>query len=203
MTLRVYKIMTMQTGDINELCDSIYFAGCTVGCSFCFNKEIADSLGTEMTYKEIIDSLSGVEWVCLMGGEPFEQKDNIIHLIYLLHNANKKVCLFTSHLDAWSYVHGRMQIDHIHIDLKLTKRSANDPVTIPFLNIFTISYGVVALNLDEWFFLDGMKGLQHFPIYLKSNLLNPEQDGKREYEILKRNGFLNLHMNEKINVGRH
>lgn len=156
----VNKIRKMQTGDINHICDSIYFQGCSVGCPYCFNKETWDKKnGIEMTEDKLISKLSRVKWVCLMGGEPAEQNiGDIKKLIDRLHKLNKKVVLFTSYVNAPKDI---PNADHYHIDVKVWDRT-------PAVPHDKTSYGVVSIICDEKDYKLCFRNITDKPIYIKS-----------------------------------
>lgn len=101
----------MTNGDINHLSDTIFFSGCSVGCEFCFNKDLWVQKDKDlMSSKEIISFMSR-EYICLIGGEPCEQ--DIDPLVDKLFYLDKKVILFTSHTNNLP-----CNCYYYHIDLK-------------------------------------------------------------------------------------
>ncbi len=67
----------------------VRFTGCNLRCSWCDTK-YAFYEGEEMEIDDIVKKIeqSGMEWVCLTGGEPLIQKD-IYRLIYRIVNDHK------------------------------------------------------------------------------------------------------------------
>lgn len=74
----------------------IRLQGCDVGCYFCdtkFTWKESDAITREEDIvKRVIDS--GVEWTCITGGEPMEQR--LFKLVQLLHSEGIKIQIETS-----------------------------------------------------------------------------------------------------------
>lgn len=156
--LSVKVINTIQVGDLNVLSDDIYFRGCSKQCKYCFNPELRDSIGNNMTVKDIINNLSFAEWVCLMGGEPMEQDLlELKKLVDTLHGIGKKVCVFTSYPDPWKYI----TADHYHIHINQTSLNEKVPKNV--------SLGLVSYNLTEDIMTDKLACVNRdIPIYVKT-----------------------------------
>ncbi len=196
MTLRVHRIDNMQTADINHLSDNIYFAGCSVDCPFCFNKEVAQSEGKSATIPDILDSLSDIEWVCFMGGDPLDQDHKQLkELSTVLHKFGKKVCIFTAWKQPWLYV----KADHYHIDVKVFKRRmyVRPPQT---MMAESVSYGVVSQNYSDMNTRLAFMDLLNHAIYVKTDLMDKSHDGQNEYQSLKSMGAINIYIDKKIDV---
>ena len=189
----------MQTGDINHVADNIYFSECNVDCPYCFNPEVNRTVGKLMTKEEIYNSLSNVQWVCLMGGEPLYLNVDTLHeLVRYLRRKGKKVVLFTSRQRPWSWI----AADHYHIDVKVWKGDVvhGHEFNTHHGEVTTVSYGLVACGYKDHVLRDAFQYAGDTPIYVKSNLVWPEHDGKREYETLNRMHASKVYINRKIEV---
>jgi 7-carboxy-7-deazaguanine synthase len=68
----------------------VRFAGCNLHCTWCDTQySLNDPQGVEMTSEEIIRVViaSGMRYVCITGGEPMLQKDELVSLIAAIHDA--------------------------------------------------------------------------------------------------------------------
>jgi anaerobic ribonucleoside-triphosphate reductase activating protein len=68
----------------NKIAVAIYFAGCTLRCKGCQNRELWDPASGELTSaQEILEKISRhplAEYVVFLGGEPTDQMDFLVHL---------------------------------------------------------------------------------------------------------------------------
>ncbi len=86
--MRIYSIFNSVNGEvcdagIGSVCTFIRFAGCSANCSYC-DTEYAKSKnsGTEMTIGEVMEVVhhTGCKNITITGGEPMEQKQNLLIL---------------------------------------------------------------------------------------------------------------------------
>jgi anaerobic ribonucleoside-triphosphate reductase activating protein len=68
----------------------VFFQGCTLGCPGCFNSETHAFRGAEVTVDAVVEQVLGahkehpLEGVTFSGGEPMQQADSLLTLIYTL-----------------------------------------------------------------------------------------------------------------------
>ena len=153
----IAKIETMQTGDATEMTDNIWFSGCSRHCPSCHNKNLWFKQGTYYTAEALIEQLSGIRWVALMGGEPMEQKETG-DLIIKLKDAGKKVLLFSTYVPV-NYP------DHLHLhllpDVKYLITNG-----LPF----TVSVTIVIDELPMEKFIEMLGNVYEFiDLYIRSN----------------------------------
>jgi anaerobic ribonucleoside-triphosphate reductase activating protein len=82
---------------------TIWFAGCTLGCEDCFNKDLWErSNGIEYDVVEVVDKIMsatrrfGIKEVIFLGGEPTEQEEYDLTILAInLYNAGLKIWLYT------------------------------------------------------------------------------------------------------------
>lgn len=97
--LRVHEIFSTIQGegyDTGLPCTFIRLYGCSVGCSFCDQPQHINETKM-MTILEVIEEVEklGINYICLTGGEPLEQKDSM-NLINELTSRGYKVTIETS-----------------------------------------------------------------------------------------------------------
>ncbi len=79
---------------------AVWVQGCSIGCQGCFNPQLWDAVGGEaLTPAELFDHLDpeAVEGVTLLGGEPFEQADQMADFAELVQAAGLTVMTFTGY----------------------------------------------------------------------------------------------------------
>jgi anaerobic ribonucleoside-triphosphate reductase activating protein len=89
----------MINGGPDNVAHTIFFAGCSRGCTGCHNESLQpkDS-GTEVDVNFVIADMFRNEvatCVVLTGGEPMEQVDALIEIAQAAKDTNKKVWLYT------------------------------------------------------------------------------------------------------------
>ena len=97
--MKIYRIIKNTTveGPGKRFC--IWVQGCSRHCQGCFAKETWDfSLGVSYSVSELFEMIkkqNNIEGVTFLGGEPFEQKDELLELIKLVKCENLSVVCFT------------------------------------------------------------------------------------------------------------
>lgn len=97
--MRIYKIIerTFVEGPGERFC--IWVQGCSKHCEGCFAKETWDiSSGEEYSVSELfamIKSQKNIEGVTFLGGEPFEQKEELLNLSKLIKKEKLSIVCFT------------------------------------------------------------------------------------------------------------
>lgn len=97
--MKIYKIIerTCVEGPGERFC--IWVQGCSRHCDGCFAKATWDfSSGEEFSVNELfemIKSQKNIEGVTFLGGEPFEQKEELLKLAKLIKTENLSVVCFT------------------------------------------------------------------------------------------------------------
>lgn len=88
--MRVYEIFTSFQGEGNNQgrrCTFLRLAGCNLDCRWCDTPHARDpGAGIEMSKDEIIDAIqeNGVGYVCITGGEPLLQMENLLVVLRTL-----------------------------------------------------------------------------------------------------------------------
>ena len=80
-------------------CMVVRFAGCNLHCAWCDTRySLNDSQGVEMTPEEIMQAVleSGMRYVCITGGEPLLQKEDLVPLLAAMHEADVLVDIETN-----------------------------------------------------------------------------------------------------------
>ena len=80
-------------------CMFVRFAGCNLHCAWCDTRySLNDSQGVEMTPEEIMQAVleSGMRYVCITGGEPLLQKEDLVPLLAAMHEADVLVDIETN-----------------------------------------------------------------------------------------------------------
>ena len=100
--LDVYKVIENTTveGPGNRFC--IWVQGCHKKCPGCWAKETwAFGCGKKYSVDEIFDLIkaqNNIEGVTFLGGEPFEQSDELLKLAKMVKSINLSVVCFTGYL---------------------------------------------------------------------------------------------------------
>jgi 7-carboxy-7-deazaguanine synthase len=103
--MRIFSIFSSINGEIcnthqGSVCTFVRLAGCSVGCTFCDTKYAqGEDSGNEMTILEVADAVAliGNRNVTITGGEPMEQKRQLVELIsLLLDNPKHHISIETS-----------------------------------------------------------------------------------------------------------
>lgn len=80
-------------------CMFVRFAGCNLHCAWCDTRySLNNSQGIEMTPEEVMQAViaSGMRYVCITGGEPLLQKEELVPLIAAMHEAGVAVDIETN-----------------------------------------------------------------------------------------------------------
>ena len=101
MTIGVYKILTNTRVEGPGIRFCIWTQGCKKRCPGCWAKETWSfdngvSYKIEDLYKMII-SEKNIEGVTFLGGEPFEQAEELSHLAKLIKSSNLSIVCFTGY----------------------------------------------------------------------------------------------------------
>lgn len=102
--MRIYSIFSSLNGEVcsmhqGSMCTFIRLSGCSVGCTYCDTQYAQDkNSGIELDLQTILDSvrLNGNINVTITGGEPMEQKEELIKLVQLLLGNNYNISIETS-----------------------------------------------------------------------------------------------------------
>jgi anaerobic ribonucleoside-triphosphate reductase activating protein len=101
MTICVYKILTNTRVEGPGIRFCIWTQGCKKHCPGCWAKETwsfdnGTSYNIETLYKMIV-SEKNIEGVTFLGGEPFEQAEELSHLAKLIKTNNLSIVCFTGY----------------------------------------------------------------------------------------------------------
>lgn len=101
-TLRIHRFLpfTRAEGPGNRAC--LWVQGCPIGCHGCFNpgtwsKEGGEEVAVDEIAERIL-SVSGIEGVTFLGGEPFEQAEALAVLGNRLRESGLSVMTFTGYI---------------------------------------------------------------------------------------------------------
>lgn len=96
----------------------IRFAGCNLSCLWCdTNYSHDENIGCEMTVEGVCNAVtdSGVSYVCITGGEPLLQKDELLKLLASLHEKNIMIDIETNGTQPFAEV---QRFANIEMDVK-------------------------------------------------------------------------------------
>ncbi len=198
----INRVEQMQVADINHIADVIYMEGCHNQCPFCFNKELWE-FKHNVNIDTIISQLSDIEYVCISGGEPLEQVNDLIELLKRI--PQKKVVLFTSGLtvipEYTDSIYGMVQ--HIHLDIKPIQLESPHHL-YPFRN--KISLGIVAdpRCVDFIHLYQSLRTMEGFGKYIRF-YIKPLNGVINDFTIklsewIRDLGYSNIFIGEKIKV---
>ena len=85
----------------------VFFQGCSLGCSGCFNPQTHPFHGTEITLDDLIQEVlrarqqHTLEGITFSGGEPMQQADSLLQLIQRLHEQAPELsfCIFSGYAE--------------------------------------------------------------------------------------------------------
>ena len=85
---------------INEPAFAIWFQGCSIRCKGCWNKHMWDSAGgDEIQLSELLMKIIKSEAPCvtILGGEPFDQYEDLYNLVVSIKSLGKNIILYTGY----------------------------------------------------------------------------------------------------------
>ena len=96
---RIARIFTSFIDVPDKVATAVYFAGCSLRCKGCQNKELWDpKSGTLMSDKEILEKVDNdlTDCVVFLGGEPTDQLDFLLHLCkHIKKRIKKPIMMYT------------------------------------------------------------------------------------------------------------
>lgn len=102
--MRYAKIKKMDIANGNGIRVSLFVQGCNFHCKGCFNKETWSFSGGKEWNKEIEDKFielcqkPHIQGVSILGGEPLQQDDDLLHLLQRIKTEVKKpISLWTGY----------------------------------------------------------------------------------------------------------
>jgi len=101
--MRIYKLLKETKAEGPGVRACIWVQGCSHGCGGCFAKHLWNpAKGEEITIDEVIAELesvlSKIEGITFLGGEPFEQADELWQIAKYIRDAGKSVITFTGYV---------------------------------------------------------------------------------------------------------
>jgi len=114
--IETFKSLQGEGGFQGEPCFFVRLAGCNLRCAWCDTKYSFDK-GTEVSVASIIDDIihSGFRYVCITGGEPLIQMEEVLTLAKELNNRGIIVSIETNGTKPFKNLHG---IASICMDVK-------------------------------------------------------------------------------------
>jgi len=106
-----------------NICSVIFISKCNFNCPFCYNPELVNDKGEELSKKEILDFLESkkklIDGVCITGGEPTLHKE-LPEFIKKIKEKNLKVKLDTNgnNPEMLNYLIQNKLVDYIAMDIK-------------------------------------------------------------------------------------
>ncbi|MFH0898145.1 MAG: 4Fe-4S single cluster domain-containing protein [bacterium] len=95
----IARIFTSFIDVPDKVATAVYFAGCSIRCKGCQNKDLWDQKsGTSMTDKELLEKIDNnlTDYVVFLGGEPTDQLDFLLHVCRQIKKEIKKpIALYT------------------------------------------------------------------------------------------------------------
>lgn len=102
--MRYAKIKKMDIANGPGIRVSLFVQGCNFHCKSCFNKETWDFDGGKEWTKEIEDEfiklckMPHIDAISILGGEPLQQDDDLLHLLQRLKKeVKKKISVWTGY----------------------------------------------------------------------------------------------------------
>ena len=102
MTLRLHAMEPASRANGPGLRAVLWFQGCTLGCSGCFNKATHDLGGgiqtdTVALERELRSNPHVIEGISISGGEPFQQPEALLDLLERLTNSGLSKLVFSGY----------------------------------------------------------------------------------------------------------
>lgn len=100
--MRIHKIIRKTKAEGPGTRFSVWVQGCSHRCQGCFAVDTWDfKKGTQLSAKQLVSEfmqeLDSVDGVTLLGGEPFEQADDVACFVRTVHDSGKSVIVFTGY----------------------------------------------------------------------------------------------------------
>jgi anaerobic ribonucleoside-triphosphate reductase activating protein len=97
---RIKRICTSFIDVPHKIAVAVYFAGCSIRCSGCQNKELWDPMsGEKMSADDVFKKIqqhSLAEYVVFLGGEPTDQMDFLMHVcMRVMQELHLPIALYT------------------------------------------------------------------------------------------------------------
>lgn len=91
---------TLGFGETDGISYNLYCTGCSLRCPGCHNKEMWDiNSGVNTPISEIIEDIKSnleiIDNVCILGGEPTDQEEDLLELLEALNNLSLGIWLYT------------------------------------------------------------------------------------------------------------
>ena len=80
----------------------IWTQGCSIRCKDCWNKEmwsfkVKNEISTKKLFKKIISEKTYIEGITILGGEPFDQYEELLNLIKQIRQTDLSIILYTGY----------------------------------------------------------------------------------------------------------
>ena len=100
MKVKIHAFETNSRANGPGLRAVVWFQGCSLACSGCFNQETHDpncglEIDTEKLARKILDLDHHIDGVSISGGEPFQQADALLALLGRIKETNLSVLIFS------------------------------------------------------------------------------------------------------------